>query len=113
MPGSEWTPPGKAFESGFREECYVRTQDRHLNIGQARRPTPLEGIERGRQEPKARDYSHSTMNCPICKKAVELTDAEFPFCCERCRLIDLGNWASERYVISEPVEPEPSDDEED
>ena len=30
-------------------------------------------------------------------------DPEFPFCSERCRLLDLGNWASERYVISEPA----------
>jgi hypothetical protein len=26
-----------------------------------------------------------------------------PFCSERCKLIDLGNWASERYVISTPI----------
>jgi len=26
-----------------------------------------------------------------------------PFCSERCRERDLGNWASERYVVSEPV----------
>jgi endogenous inhibitor of DNA gyrase (YacG/DUF329 family) len=28
---------------------------------------------------------------------------DFPFCGERCRLLDLGNWASEKYKISEPV----------
>jgi uncharacterized protein len=28
---------------------------------------------------------------------------EFPFCSERCRLLDLGNWASEKYVVSEPA----------
>ena len=31
------------------------------------------------------------------------TDHEFPFCSERCRVIDLGKWASGGYVISEPV----------
>jgi endogenous inhibitor of DNA gyrase (YacG/DUF329 family) len=31
------------------------------------------------------------------------TDAEFPFCSERCRLIDLGKWASGGYVISTPI----------
>jgi endogenous inhibitor of DNA gyrase (YacG/DUF329 family) len=31
------------------------------------------------------------------------TDAEFPFCSERCRVHDLGNWSSEKYRISEPV----------
>ena len=34
------------------------------------------------------------LKCPICKKPVTSQDAEFPFCGERCRLIDLGKWAS-------------------
>jgi uncharacterized protein len=43
-------------------------------------------------------------HCPICNKAVDSeTSTEFPFCGERCRLQDLGNWASEKYVVSEPV----------
>lgn len=42
--------------------------------------------------------------CPICRKPVDsASHAEFPFCSERCRLLDLGNWASEKYVVSEPV----------
>ena len=28
---------------------------------------------------------------------------EFPFCSERCRLLDLGAWASEKYAVSDPV----------
>jgi uncharacterized protein len=43
------------------------------------------------------------LRCPICKKPVKNTDAEFPFCSERCRTIDLGKWASGAYVISSPV----------
>ena len=27
-----------------------------------------------------------------------------PFCSDRCRIIDLGNWASEKYVIPAPLE---------
>lgn len=52
------------------------------------------------------------MKCPICKKEVALGEAEFPFCSERCRIIDLGNWASEKYVIpsNTPVELEGEDD---
>jgi uncharacterized protein len=43
-------------------------------------------------------------SCPICRKPVELATApNFPFCSERCRLLDLGNWPSEKYVISEPA----------
>jgi endogenous inhibitor of DNA gyrase (YacG/DUF329 family) len=43
------------------------------------------------------------LKCPICKKSVQAKDPEFPFCSERCRLIDLGKWASGGYVISSPV----------
>jgi endogenous inhibitor of DNA gyrase (YacG/DUF329 family) len=50
------------------------------------------------------------MNCPICKKPVPDDAADFPFCSERCKLLDLGNWASERYVI--PASSAPEDEEE-
>jgi len=42
-------------------------------------------------------------SCPICKKPVQSTAEDFPFCSERCRLIDLGKWASGQYVVSSPV----------
>jgi uncharacterized protein len=44
------------------------------------------------------------LKCPICKKQVTSKDVEFPFCSDRCRLIDLGKWASGGYVISSPVQ---------
>ena len=44
------------------------------------------------------------LKCPICKKDVTDKDAEFPFCSDRCRLIDLGKWASGGYVISSPLQ---------
>ena len=53
------------------------------------------------------------MKCPICKKETKRGNPEYPFCSERCRLIDLGNWASEKYVISTPVKPEAPDEEDD
>jgi uncharacterized protein len=43
------------------------------------------------------------LRCPICKKIVKNTDPDFPFCSDRCRLIDLGKWASGAYVISSPT----------
>ena len=43
------------------------------------------------------------LRCPICKKAVKSTDADFPFCSDRCRLVDLGKWATGAYVIAAPV----------
>jgi endogenous inhibitor of DNA gyrase (YacG/DUF329 family) len=40
--------------------------------------------------------------CPICKRATDSElDKDFPFCSERCRLLDLGAWASEKYVVSD------------
>ena len=48
----------------------------------------------------------ATMRCPICKKEVAPADPHVPFCSDRCRVIDLGNWAAERYVVSTPASPE-------
>lgn len=41
------------------------------------------------------------VKCPICKTPVSWTDeSQFkPFCSERCKLIDLGDWASEKHAI--------------
>lgn len=33
-----------------------------------------------------------------------------PFCSERCKLIDLGDWASERYRVPEADKPLAADD---
>ena len=42
--------------------------------------------------------------CPICKKATDSEkDKDFPFCSERCRTMDLGNWSSEKYMVSDPI----------
>lgn len=42
------------------------------------------------------------VNCPTCSKEVIWSDKEKwrPFCCERCKLIDLGEWASENHRIA-------------
>jgi endogenous inhibitor of DNA gyrase (YacG/DUF329 family) len=45
------------------------------------------------------------MRCPICGKEVKIDDPFMPFCGDRCRIVDLGNWASEKYKISTPVQP--------
>jgi endogenous inhibitor of DNA gyrase (YacG/DUF329 family) len=50
------------------------------------------------------------MRCPICKKPVEaandaarkapsVTPKHFPFCSERCKLIDLGRWLEGKYQV--------------
>jgi endogenous inhibitor of DNA gyrase (YacG/DUF329 family) len=49
--------------------------------------------------------------CPICKKLTDSeANVEFPFCSERCRLQDLGNWSAEKYVVSEPLFAESEDE---
>ena len=42
------------------------------------------------------------VTCPTCKKQSEYStsNAFRPFCCERCKMIDLGDWANENYKIS-------------
>jgi endogenous inhibitor of DNA gyrase (YacG/DUF329 family) len=44
-----------------------------------------------------------SLRCPTCRKLVLRTEPEYPFCSRRCRLIDLGKWASGAYVISTPI----------
>ena len=43
------------------------------------------------------------VNCPQCGKIVLWDEANRyrPFCSERCKLIDLGEWATESYRIPE------------
>jgi endogenous inhibitor of DNA gyrase (YacG/DUF329 family) len=44
------------------------------------------------------------MKCPICGNPTQWKDnPDRPFCSERCRIIDLGNWASEDYRVSIPL----------
>jgi endogenous inhibitor of DNA gyrase (YacG/DUF329 family) len=56
------------------------------------------------------------MLCPICKKTVqeahpgEPPPRFFPFCSERCKLIDLGRWLGGKYQV--PVEITPDEDDE-
>ena len=44
-----------------------------------------------------------SLQCPTCKAAVQAKDEHFPFCSDRCRLLDLGKWASGGYKISSPI----------
>jgi endogenous inhibitor of DNA gyrase (YacG/DUF329 family) len=44
------------------------------------------------------------MKCPICDEPTKWKDnPDRPFCSERCRTIDLGNWASEEYIVPSPL----------
>ena len=54
---------------------------------------------------------NTVVKCPTCQKQVEWnsTSTYRPFCSDRCRLIDLGEWASEKHAI--PDEPLPTTEE--
>lgn len=61
-----------------------------------------------------------TVPCPTCKKPVELGTPWFPFCSDRCRLIDIGHWHDEDYRIpavnpptESSIQPEDAEDEQD
>lgn len=58
-----------------------------------------------------------SLKCPTCGKVVSEPGPDepmgfFPFCCERCQLIDLGRWLDGRYQIpvEEPDSGDPVDD---
>ena len=42
--------------------------------------------------------------CPICDTPITEDVDTFPFCSQRCKSIDLGQWLGERYRISRPIE---------
>ena len=58
--------------------------------------------------------SSLTVKCPTCQRAVSWTTENTfkPFCSERCRLIDLGEWImEEKRIAGESLLPEGDDDE--
>lgn len=50
--------------------------------------------------------SAPVVTCPHCKKTSQWdTQNPFrPFCCERCKIIDLGKWANEEYRVAKPFD---------
>ena len=51
--------------------------------------------------------------CPHCGKPAAVGSRHFPFCAERCKMVDLGRWMREDYTISEPLPDTDSADESD
>ena len=52
------------------------------------------------------------VKCPTCQRAVTWTAEQLfkPFCSERCKLIDLGEWAmEEKRIAGESLLPEGND----
>ena len=58
------------------------------------------------------DLEEIEVNCPTCRKIVIWREQSpyRPFCCKRCQLIDLGEWADEEKRISSHGELSDSDE---
>jgi endogenous inhibitor of DNA gyrase (YacG/DUF329 family) len=53
----------------------------------------------------------SPVKCPQCRELTTWQDNPFrPFCSERCKMIDLGQWADGSYRIPGPSQEPFSDD---
>ena len=53
------------------------------------------------------------VECPTCQEKFSYYESKFrPFCCEKCRMIDLGQWFNEGYAIpsEKPLEYEDIDE---
>ena len=42
--------------------------------------------------------------CRSCGSSVDSSGPSYPFCSDRCRLVDLGAWFNESYRVSRPVD---------
>ncbi|MHC4457378.1 MAG: DNA gyrase inhibitor YacG [Planctomycetota bacterium] len=55
--------------------------------------------------------------CPICKKIFKTSPQEklqkaklFPFCSQRCKLIDLGAWFDAKYKVTSKLQSQKNDE---
>ena len=56
--------------------------------------------------------SDRVVSCPQCGASVPWTaESKWrPFCSERCKVVDLGDWAAERYRIAGAEPPDPGEE---
>lgn len=52
---------------------------------------------------KEKQNNPAALRCPTCSTIVLRDDPNMPFCSDRCRIIDLGKWASGAYRITSPI----------
>ncbi len=53
---------------------------------------------------------HMKTKCPTCRKMIEYSrlNPHRPFCSERCKVLDLGAWAEEKYRVPVSEQEKPS-----
>ncbi|MCU0958875.1 MAG: DNA gyrase inhibitor YacG [Pirellulaceae bacterium] len=50
------------------------------------------------------------LTCPTCSRTFDAAQsAALPFCCDRCRLVDLHRWLSEQHTLPLACEDPPDD----
>ena len=55
----------------------------------------------------AKDFLVEKPRCPTCRRDLDRSETPaYPFCSERCRTIDLGNWLGEAYRIPTKESPD-------
>jgi endogenous inhibitor of DNA gyrase (YacG/DUF329 family) len=63
------------------------------------------------RRPRSVGSDDALFKCPICKKPLPNENVPtFPFCSDRCRLVDLGNWLDGKYQVSRSVDPTSHED---
>jgi len=56
--------------------------------------------------PKPLGNDGTVFRCPMCKAILpHINVPTFPFCSDRCRLLDLNNWMTGQYTASRPIDP--------
>jgi endogenous inhibitor of DNA gyrase (YacG/DUF329 family) len=97
---------GPGFQSGRKRRKISDRTDREPGLPRVHRV-----FRAGKAVPFKIDLESSMvrkrtieLHCPTCKAVVTDQDPEFHFCRERCRMIDLGKWASGAYVIHSLVQ---------
>jgi endogenous inhibitor of DNA gyrase (YacG/DUF329 family) len=76
-------------------------------------PAPPKAQPAARTAERSSRGAERTVTCPTCGKPARWEgNPDRPFCSERCRLIDLGQWAEGKYAIPAEKVPDKGEDEE-
>ena len=58
------------------------------------------------KKPRIIGNDGTIFRCPMCKTLLATSGTPtFPFCSDRCRLLDLNNWLEGNYTVSRPIDP--------
>ena len=70
---------------------------------------PLDTVQQQHGSQLMKHYMKGVpLKCPTCKAITppRAANSSYPFCSKRCKMVDLGHWFGESFVLSRPVNPE-------